>query len=123
MIAGVVEALEARIDLFVYDSEEQVHSIRGIIDTGYNGYLTLPLENVNALNLPSIGQRKAELADGSLVLLEAFLAKIRWDDQQRYITITHSEGGNLVGMELLNGYRLQIDVVERGQVRIEKTSR
>ncbi len=42
-----------------------------------------------------------------------------WDGQYRSIDIAESETEPLLGMAMLYGYRLQIDTLEGGTVKIE----
>jgi hypothetical protein len=42
-----------------------------------------------------------------------------WDGQYRTIDIAESETEPLLGMAMLYGYRLQVDAVEGGIVKIE----
>jgi hypothetical protein len=43
-----------------------------------------------------------------------------WDGQYREIYIAESETEPLIGMALLYGYRLQVDTIEGGIVKIEE---
>jgi hypothetical protein len=44
---------------------------------------------------------------------------IIWDGQYRDIYIAESETEPLLGMAMLYGYRLQVDAIEGGTVKIE----
>jgi hypothetical protein len=50
---------------------------------------------------------------------EATLPLVIWDGQYRQIDIAASETEPLLGMAMLYGYRLQIENVEGGIVKIE----
>ena len=53
MIAGVVnDALEATIRLTVRGPSRQEESVEAVMDTGFDGYLTLPPAVIAALELP-----------------------------------------------------------------------
>ena len=122
MITGKVDNLEAIVELEILDTANRPYLVRTVIDTGYNGCLTIPPEVVSILSLHSIGQCRAMLADGNEVLLEEFVATILWNGQPRQIGVTQAEGGALLGMKLLKGCRLTIDAIEGGEVRIENFS-
>jgi hypothetical protein len=62
------------------------------------------------------------LGDGSIVALEAYLAKVLWHEQEREILVLQAEGGSLLGMSLLYGNRVIVDVVENGNVEIDELS-
>ncbi len=109
MIVGTVQQLEAVIKLNILDASDQVYEFQVVIDTGYNGCLTLPASIINKLGLPTIGSRRAMLADGSEVLLKKHHATIVWHDLSHEISIMQSDGGPLLGMGLLEGCSLTIE--------------
>ncbi len=66
MIEGVVNArLEAVLSLSLLGPAGQEREVDVVVDTGFNGYLTLPPELVADLGLPVVGDAEAVLADGS----------------------------------------------------------
>ncbi|SRR6266545_3014836 len=121
MITGKVTAeLEEIIELKVNGSGAPPRQVEAVIDTGFNGYLTLPNRVVGLLNLPPAGNRSATLGDGSAVILDAFLATVSWHEHDRDVLVLEAEGGAVVGMSLLRGSRLSMEVVEDGDVAIEE---
>ncbi len=91
-----------------------------VIDTGYNGFLTLPADFVAALGLISYGQRIVTLGDGSDVLMQVYEVAVVWDDQTRLVQVLATDSDAVLGMSLLYGYRIIIDVIDGGFVTIEK---
>ena len=68
MIEGRVNAAyEAAMILTVQGPEGQARAIEAVVDTGYNGFLTLPPVLVGELELPFVTSGEATLADGSAV--------------------------------------------------------
>lgn len=110
---------EAVIALNILTPGQQPQSVEAVIDTGFNGYLTLSGEMIHRLALPSAGHRRAVLGDGTVVVLNAYLAKVFWHEQAREVLILQAEGGPLLGMSLLFGSRITIDVIEKGDVKID----
>jgi hypothetical protein len=51
--------------------------------------------------------------------LDAYRGTVLWDGRERPVVVLATEGGSAIGMSLLYGYRLAIDVVASGPVRIE----
>ncbi|PPT05871.1 hypothetical protein CKA32_003204 [Geitlerinema sp. FC II] len=51
-----------------------------------------------------------------------YLATVIWNGQSKIVDVAASESDPLVGMSLLYGCNVQIDVVEGGTVRIESLS-
>jgi predicted aspartyl protease len=71
MIIGSVNAnREATIRLIVHGTQRQAQEIEAIIDTGFTGFLTLPLPLIASLGLTWRGRAQAVLADGSLHLFD-----------------------------------------------------
>ncbi|MEH2010110.1 clan AA aspartic protease [Nostoc sp.] len=62
-------------------------SLDFVIDTGFNDHLTLPLQAVNAMNLPLYSSTEARLADGSEALLSIYLATIVWDGIEKLVPV------------------------------------
>jgi clan AA aspartic protease len=120
MITGKVRNREAIIDIEVSTPARSPQQIEAVIDTGYNGHLTLPDHLVASLQLPFAGHRRGTLADGSVVLLDVFMATVIWHGQSKDILVSQAKGAPLVGMALLNGSRLTIDALDGGDVTIEE---
>ena len=123
MIIGKVTAnREAVIELEVVGSNQRKENVETIIDTGFNGYLTLPNDLINYLKLQLAGSRHVTLGDGNVVVLDMYLAKVLWHGQEREVLILEAEGGPLVGMSLLYGSRVMLEVVDNGDVTIASLS-
>lgn len=120
MIYGVVNLRrEATLPLVVGNSSGQREVINTVIDTGFDGFLSLPSEIMIRLGLPWTISNPATLGDGSAVVFDFYTGTVIWDGQYRTIDIAESETEPLLGMAMLYGYRLQIDNVEGGIVKIE----
>jgi len=121
MIYGVVNLrCEATLPLVVRNSSGQREAIKTVIDTGFDGFLSLPSEIITRLGLSWIISNPATLGDGSETVFDFYTATVIWDGQYRDIDIAASETEPLLGMAMLYGYRLQIDNVEGGRVMIEE---
>ncbi len=121
MIQGTVNARrEAILPLVVGNASGQRQVIDTVIDTGFNGFLTLPSVLITSLRLSWNASDIVTLGDGSDALFDLYAATIIWDGEYREIDVAESETEPLIGMALLYGYRLQIDAIEGGIVKIEK---
>jgi clan AA aspartic protease len=121
MIYGVVNLRrEATLPLVVGNAAKQQQVVDTVIDTGFNGFLSLPSTVIATLNLPWSASDIVTLGDGSQTLFDIYTAMVIWDGQYREIDIAESETEPLLGMALLYGYRLQIDNIEGGIVKIEE---
>ena len=104
------------------DSEDLV-DVEAVIDTGFSGHLTLPASFVGDLNLPREGDIEVELANGQIDELGVYEARVRWHSREVPVPVYEADGEPLVGMSLLRGSRLTVDVAPGGDVLIEeKTS-
>ena len=84
MITGIVTAnREAVIQIRVRGASGRVETVEAVIDTGFNGFLTLSAQRIAGLALPFGGTTRAVLGDGREVSLELFEATVVWDDQER----------------------------------------
>jgi clan AA aspartic protease len=120
MIKGIVTpSRQARIRLTVLSSGVQRYDVDALVDTGFNLFLTLPAATIATLALPFALRTQASLADGSLVQLDCYGVTVDWDGQPRAILVVSADGGPLVGMSLLYGCRVTLDVVDGGPVTIE----
>jgi clan AA aspartic protease len=120
MMQGVVNLRrEATFSLVVGNLDGQRQFINTVIDTGFDGFLSLPADMITRLGLPWTISNPATLGDGSEVLFDFYTGTVIWDGQYRTIDIAESETEPLLGMAMLYGYRLQVDNVEGGIVKIE----
>jgi clan AA aspartic protease len=120
MMQGFVnQRCEATLSIVVGNTTGQRQLIDAVIDTGFNGFLTLPSTLITELDLPWSASDIVTLGDGSETLFDLYAAAIIWDGQYREIDIAESETEPLIGMAMLYGYRLQIDALEGGIVKVE----
>ena len=120
MITGVVNAnYEATIQLVVRGAHGQQETIEAVIDTGFTGSLTLPPMLITALGLPWLGRQRAMLGDGSVRFFDVYAATIIWDGQVRTVETDATDTEPLLGMSLLAGHEVRMQVVDGGTVTIE----
>ncbi len=119
MITGVVTASrEPVIRLIVSGPQGQTQEVDAIIDTGFDGFLTLPSGLIVALGLPWRRRGRAMLADGSDSLFDVYEATVVWDGTPRRIAVDSVDIDPLIGMTLLDGHELTIQAVRGGRVVI-----
>lgn len=120
MIQGTVSSdREIVIRLEVLAGSQSPISIQAIVDTGFNGSLTLPVGVLNTLGASAAGIRRAELGDGNLVELDAYFVTVKWRDEDRQVLALQAEAMPLVGMSLLWGSRVRFDAQDGGPVTID----
>ena len=120
MIEGVVNAAyEAVVSLTLDGPAWQTRDIGAVVDTGFNGFLTLPPAVVAELGLPFVSIGRATLADGSEISYDIYGVTVLWDGQRIYIEADAADTTPLVGMLLLDGHDLNIQVRDGGRVVIQ----
>jgi len=123
MITGVVtERREAVIRLKVRGPAGQYQEIEAIIDTGFDGWLSLPPSIIAGLGLVWRQRGRALLADGRESVFDIFEATVDWDGEARRIPVDEAETVPLVGMSLLEGYELVVQVQRGGSVIVRALS-
>jgi clan AA aspartic protease len=120
MITGVVRHDEGRIRLKLKGLRGREQDIDAVIDTGYTASLTLPPAIVAALGLRWRSMNRFALADGSECYFDVFVAKVVWDGKVRTILVDEVDATPLVGMRLLRGHELKMQVRARGKVTIKR---
>ena len=92
--------------------------IEVLIDTGYTGSLTLPPAVVAGLGLkPRLGGT-AVLADGTVRHFLTYGVKVAWGGETRQVVASGIGTEPLLGMSLLAGHRLEVDVEPGGSVAV-----
>lgn len=120
MITGAVHSDEARIRLEVRGRRGRRQEIEVVIDSGYTGALTLPPALITMLGLRWQSIDRATLADGSTCVFQVYVGKLVWDGKVRTILVDEADTDPLVGMKLLRGHELKMQVRARGKVTIKR---
>ncbi len=111
MIQGAVNAAyEPVLTLTVQGSAGQTREIEAVIDTGFNGYMTLPPRLVTGPGLPFASTGRAFMADGSEVSFDVHYGSVLWDGRQKRIRVNVAGTTPLVGMRLLDGHSLHVEI-------------
>jgi clan AA aspartic protease len=119
MIRGVVNARhEAVVRLRVRGPAGALAEVEAIVDTGFTSSLILPAATVAALGLVRQSGTAATLADGSVRRFDIYAAEVEWGGSWRCVMVSMVGNEPLLGMRLLAGHRLGIDVVPGGSVQI-----
>ena len=120
MITGTVNAYrDAVIRLTVLGINGQSEELDAVVDTGFNGSLTLPQETIDALGLTWRSRGSSILANGAIDECDIYTAVVLWDGKKRPLLVEATESDPLIGMRLMAGYRLTIENVDGGAVLLE----
>ena len=118
-LSGTVRGREAVVTLSIEDAAGLQHEIEAVLDTGFTGYLVLPPAVIRQLGLARRGRRRMTLADGTVRMHHFYGASVIWGGEQ-YTVPTYGTGDKpLIGMRLLEGSRVTLDVADGGTVTIE----
>lgn len=121
MIEGIVdEANQPVIEINLLNKRGGSLTAAAVLDTGFSGWLVLPHSSIEELDLEPDVVREGLLADGQVASFIVYSGTVIWDGEGVDVTILATSDVALVGMELLRGFRLEIDVVPRGRVLIKK---
>lgn len=111
MKGQVDDQLRALVEIWISrDYDGPPRSIAAWIDTAFDGHLVFSESLIKDLELESLAETEAILADGTKVALETFICFIDWFGERLAIQVIANEGRfPLLGTGLLVGRRLSID--------------
>ena len=119
MISGSVNAFrEARVPVTVTGPAGIVRTINFLVDTGFNGDITLPPQLIATLGLRWLQSDSVRFADDRLVMEDVYVAEIEWGGTTQTIHVYVMDSPPLLGTFLLLGCRIEIDMVDGGDVVI-----
>lgn len=110
------------IRLPIRGGNAQEQEIEAVLDTGFDGYLTLSDALARTLGLSYHSQVVVTLGDGSERALRQYQATVVWDGQERDVLALATDGVPLIGMALLYGNDVFLHVVDGGHVTIQTVS-
>lgn len=123
MMTGVVNAnLETILRLQVLDINGGIHEVETLIDSGFNGFLTLPPAQIATLRLPFLYRQQGQLADGSILIFNVHAATVLWDGQPRTAEVEEIDAQPLLGTAMLHNHELRIQVIDGGSATITALS-
>lgn len=106
----------------IMSREGEYHPFNVVLDTGFNGDLVLPPAAIQRLGLVQAVVFKATLANGQEVYLDGFETTALWHNRPRRLIVLEPGNEALLGMNLLAGSRVTLDVEADGAVVIEEAS-
>jgi clan AA aspartic protease len=121
MIYGAInDELEPIITLSIQRFDGKIFTRDAVVDTGFNGWLSLPPDLITELKLKWKRRGRAVLGDGSECVFDIYEAIIIWDDVLLSIPVDEADSDPLVGMSLMEGYQLTMQIYQGGQVELCK---
>lgn len=114
---------EAVVSLCVRGPGGAVLDLEAVIDTGLSASLALPATAVASLGLAPQAGGRATLADGSVRPLMLYAAEVEWGGAWRSLLVVAVGDEALIGMRLLAGHEVRIEVVPGGLVEVASLPR
>ena len=119
MIGRVNSWLEAVVPVQVERAGGPAMTLACVLDTGFDGFVALAPSQMAALGLRPAGTQRVTLGDGSEAHLPLYNVPVLWHGSRLAVPALAVDGTPLLGMALLHGSLLSMQVVEGGFVRIE----
>lgn len=93
-------------------------SVDAIVDTGFNGHLTLPENLLRLVHAQEDNVWTVELGDGNTVEMNSYAIEVNWQGSNRRVVVLESESEPLLGMSMLWDHRVSFDAVDGGKVSV-----
>ncbi|XHX76226.1 MAG: clan AA aspartic protease [Stenomitos frigidus ULC029] len=106
--------------IILYALDRAKVEIECVVDTGFEGFFTLPTAIIADLGLPYIAPIDANLADNSRITTNVHQGTILWHGVERSIPVLAVGRRPLLGTALLEDYHLSIDFCEGGTVLVDE---
>ena len=106
-------------DISVTDRSGDLVTQKALIDTGFNGYLSLPLDVVEELDLTSIGGNAVELTNASEEDVPLFRGEVIFGPKVMTIPVHGIGTESTIGTSLFRSARLSIEFEEGGDVSVK----
>ena len=119
MIVGQIDNnLEAKIGIELF-AHGKLNRVACIIDTGFNGFLALPMPIVDGFELQLGVVQSGITADGRAGYFDTVKVQIMWFGETVDLQAQVLDEA-LIGTRLLRGLRFDADWLSGGEVRLEK---
>ena len=119
MASGVVRGLVPIVGVSVMGKDGVLRRFHAVLDTGFTGTVALPVSDVQRLGLSNPKQQPVAFANGESGNCDVYQADVIWEGERRTERLYAMGIEPLVGMALLDGSRVTMDVAEGGAVVIE----
>lgn len=119
MIAGHINAnRELVMPIRLLDANQHVHRLEAVVDTGFEGDLSLPPDRIRDLGLRFVQHIDMVVATGRTFRVNSYYGIAIWRGERRPIRILEAEGRPLIGVNLLWGSLLTAEMTDNGAVTI-----
>ena len=119
MASGAVRGLVPIVTVSVMGKDGALRRFQAVLDTGFTGTVALPVADVQRLGLSNPQTEKVRFANGESGGCDVYQTNVLRDGTEMGADIYAIGAEPLVGMALLRGSRVTMDVAEGGPVVIE----
>jgi clan AA aspartic protease len=121
MVKGSIDSNgDATVPLRLYGAGAMFVEIVAVVDTGFTESLSLPTEIIELLGSERVEETPYVFGDGSVVDVDVYAVQIEWFGRRKRVLALQLEGSPLIGMTMLRGMRLTLEIEKRGKVQIER---
>lgn len=120
MIIGFVNESDEPVIEVKLDLGKEKRAVNAVIDTGFNGYISVPKKLIDESDWDFLGIEEYELASGELMREKVFLGRIEIGTEKLAVFIlSNNSSDTLVGTKLLRNRLLIINFADK-TLKIEK---
>ena len=120
MIIGFVNESDEPVVEVKLDLGKEKRLVNAVIDTGFNGYISVPKKLIDRSDWDFLGIEEYELASGELMRERVFLGRIEIGTEKLVAFILSSNSSDaLIGTKLLKNRLLTINFANK-TLKIEK---
>ena len=119
MVSGTIRSLVPIVPLIILDRNSTPQQYNAILDTGFIGMVSLPPSSIERLGLTDPSTEAVTFANGETGECNVYPATAIWNGERYSVSVYELGTEPLIGMELLNGSHVGMDVYEGGPIAIE----
>ncbi|MDE2778156.1 MAG: clan AA aspartic protease [Chloroflexota bacterium] len=121
MFNGMISPrLEPVVNLNVIGTNGRTRRVELVLDSGFDGDLSLPSSTIQELGLQLLDNYETTLANGERAQFAGYEGQVEWHGRRRNMLVLETVSESLLGMNLLWRNRITMDVVANGPVTIEE---
>ncbi|MDE2837932.1 MAG: hypothetical protein OXL97_10575 [Chloroflexota bacterium] len=119
MVSGAVKGLVPVVPVAIVDGSGVPQQFQAVLDTAFIGTVSLPHSSIERLGLTDPSTEAVTFANGETEECNIYLATAIWGGERYSVSVYELGPEPLIGMELLNGSHVSMDVYEDGPISIE----
>ena len=95
--------------------------MEALLDSGFNGTVSLPEDEVEKLGLPLVSERSVTLADGNDARVKVHVGNVRFAARWYRCPVLATGDVPTIGMHLMQGMKVCFEASEGGAIEIERS--